>query len=260
MKTKTQHRSRKVVQLFAGLNRCKEGVDYGETFAPVVKYTSIRALCAEVRKQDYELHQMDARTAFLNGDIDKDIFIEIPEGVKIVETDLAELNVDMADKKDLDLVFKLEKSMYGTKQAPRCWNRKIHSVLSGDLGFERSDGDPCLYVREDNEGTMIIALYVDDFLLAAKSTVKVSWMKSMLSNRFDMKYLGETKVCLGLEITRNRKEKKLWLSQRSYMETLLERFDMSNCKRVPTPMKEPKLPEQRLELISDLKRFAEREN
>ena len=114
---------------------------------------------------------MDAKTAFLNGDIDEDIYIEIPEGVVINNEDIVHLGVGESESiKELDLVCKLEKSMYGTKQAPICWNKKIHSVLADELGFERSSGDPCLYVKKSKEGVMIIALYVDDLLLAAKTT------------------------------------------------------------------------------------------
>ena len=72
--------------------------------------------------------------------------------------------------------------MYGTKQAPRCWNKKIHSVLSVELGFETSDGDPCLYDKHSDNGVMMIALYVDDLLMAAKTISQICWMKKMLSD------------------------------------------------------------------------------
>ena len=229
-----------------------QGVDYGETFAPVVKYASIRALCAEVAKEDLELEQMDVKTAFLDGDIDEDIYIEIPEGVEITKDDIAHLNLgDDVDIHSLDLVCKLEKSMYGTKQAPRCWNKKINSVLGGELGFTRSDGDPCLYVKHTDEGVIMIALYVDDLLIAAKTKSQTSWVKKMLNDRFDMKDLGAAKVCLGLEITRDRQNKKLWLTQESYMEKIVERFGMINSKPVHTPMDEPKSTDERLEVISE---------
>ncbi len=229
-----------------------QGVDYGETFAPVVKYASVRALCAEVAKEDLELEQMDVKTAFLDGDIDEDIFIEVPEGFEITKEDIAHLDLgDDVDIGSLDLVCKLEKSMYGTKQAPRCWNKKINSVLAGDLGFTRSDGDPCLYVKQTDDGVVMIALYVDDLLIAAKSKSQTSWVKKMLNDRFDMKDLGEAKVCLGLEITRDRQQKKLWLTQQSYMEKIVERFGMSESKPVPTPMEEPKSNTGRLELITE---------
>ena len=137
-----------------------QGVDYGETFAPVVKLSSFRALCAEVAEEDLVFEQMDAKTAFLNGEIQEDIYIEVPEGVEVTVEDLARLGLDNVDDiETLDLMCKLEKSMYGTKQAPRCWNKKIHSVPSGEPEFIRSDGDPCLYVKRTDEGVMMIALF-----------------------------------------------------------------------------------------------------
>ncbi len=241
-------KARRVVRGFQQV----QGVDYGETFAPVVKYASVRALCAEVAKEDLELEQMDVKTAFLDGDIDEDIYIEVPEGIEITKEEIAHLGLDDdVDIKSLDLVCKLEKSMYGTKQAPRCWNKKINSVLAGELGFTRSDGDPCLYVKQTDEGVMMIALYVDDLLIAARTKSQTSWIKKMLSDRFDMKDLGEAKVCLGLEITRNRQQRKLWLTQQSYMEKIVERFGMSDSKPVPTPMEEPKSSTGRLEVIAE---------
>ena len=228
-----------------------QGVDYGETFVAVVKYASVRALCAEVAKEDLELEQMDVKTAFLDGDIDEDIYIEVPEGIEITKEDIAHLGLsEDVDIKSLDLVCKLEKSMYGTKQAPRCWNKKINSILAGELGFTRSDSDPCLYVKQTDEGVMMIALYVDDLLIAAKTKSQTSWIKKMLSDRFDMKDLGEAKVCLGLEITRDRQQRKLWLTQQSYMEKILGRFGMSDSKPVPTPMEELKSPTGRLEVVN----------
>ena len=217
-----------------------------------MKYSSVRALCAEVASDDLEFEQMDVKTAFLNGDIDEDIYIEVPEGVEITREDLQKMGLgDADDIGKLDLVCKLQKSMYGTKQAPRCWNKKIHSILSGELGFTRSDGDPCLYVKRASEGVMMIALYVDDLLLAAKTKSQTSWIKKMLSDRFDMKDLGEAKVCLGLEITRDRQQKKLWLTQQTYMEKIVERFGMTDSKPVATPMEEPKSRNERLEVITD---------
>ena len=125
-------------------------------------------------------------------------------------------------------------------------------MLSGELDFKRSDADPCLYVKHTDEGVMMIALYVDDMLLAAKSKSRIDWMKSMLSDRFEMKDLGEAKVCLGLEITRDRSQKKLWLTQQSYMEKIVDRFGMKECRPIDTPMQEAHTKGERLEVVSDI--------
>lgn len=105
--------------------------------------------------------------------------------------------------------------MYGTKKAPRCWNKKIHLVFSGELGFSRSDGDPCLYIKRSSDDVMMITLYVDDLHLAAKTKPQTSWTKKMLRDRLDVKDFSKIKVCLGLEVIRDRTQKKLWLTQQA---------------------------------------------
>ena len=101
--------------------------------------------------------------------------------------------------------------------------------------------DPCFYVKHNDEGVMTIALYVDDLLLGTKTirqVPQVSWLKKMLSDRLEMKDLGEAKVCLGLEINRDQKAKKLYSTQQSYMHKIVERFGMSECKPFYTPIED----------------------
>lgn len=194
-------KARLVVQEFQQI----QGVDYRETYAPVVKFTSIRCLLALVAQTDLELHQMDVRTEFLNGELDEDLPMEIPEGVEC--------------EAKTSTVCKLFKSFYGTKQAPRCWNITIDGFLVSELQFDNSNSDPCLYVRVSEDGSMmIIALYVDDLLLAASKLKKIIWMKKMLSSRFSMEDLGEAKMCLGLEVSRNRNQRTVFLSQMVYIK------------------------------------------
>eukprot|EP00171_Calliarthron_tuberculosum_P002468 IDg2468t1 len=185
------------------------GVDYTETFAPVVKLTSIRIFLATVAVMDLETGQMDVITAFLNGDLDEDIYMEVPDGFK--------------DPKCRGLVCKLRKALYGLKQAPRQWYAKIHDFLVNDLGFASSPNDPCMYSRHSSSSFMLIALYVDDMLIAAKDSASIAQIKGEFSRRFEMKDLGEASVCLGLEIHRNRANRTLHLSQKSYTNTVLER-------------------------------------
>lgn len=212
-----------------------EGVDFGETFSPVVKFTSIRALLALVAHMDLELHQMDVVTAFLNGDVSEDIYMEIPEGVE-------------HDRKK-EVVCKLNRALYGLKQAPRCWNKKIDPFLVEQLGFQKCEGDPCLYVKYREDGVlMIIALYVDDLLLAGNDISGIKWMKNELNKRFEMKDLGEAKLCLGLEITRDRPNRRLHLTQSKYIVGILERFGMEDSKPVATPMEGTFSYEDRVEL------------
>lgn len=205
-----------------------QGVDYDDTFAPVVKFASIRSLSALVAHWNIELHQMDVVTAFLNGEVQEDIYIEIPEGI--------EYHVKF------DCVVKFNKALYGLKQAPLCWNKKIDPFLIERMGFEKCPGDPCLYVRIDLENSkfMAIAFYVDDLLWAGNDMKTITWMKREFNRQFEMKDLGEARMCLGMEIERNRKTNILKLSQRNYKQAVLKRFSMDEFRTVPTPIEEPK--------------------
>ena len=198
-----------------------QGVDYNETYAPVVKLTSIRILLAIVAHFDLELHQMDVVTAFLNGEMDEDVYMEQPEGCQ---------NTSKPDH-----VCKLVKALYGTKQGPRMWNVKIDDFLK-DLKFRSSTYDPCIYIRYLKGKMLLVALYVDDLLLAGNDLDAILWMKGELNKRFEMKDLGEARMCLGLEISRDRHKKILNVSQAKYTQTILERFGMQDSRSVPTPM------------------------
>lgn len=150
-----------------------------------------------------------------------------------------------------DSVCTLIKSLYSLKQSPRCWNLKIDPFQVDQLVFQKCDGDPFLYVKTGDTGhLMIIALYVDDLLLAGNNMGVITWMKKELNNRFDMKDLGEAKICLGLEITRNRVERKLFLTQLKYMQGVLERFGMEDSRPASTPMEGSLAYEERLKMDS----------
>ncbi len=145
----------------------------------------------------------------------------IPEGLK---------NSSNANK-----VCKLLKSLYGLKQSPRMWYFKMHQLLI-EIGFNSSLNDPCLYCRHWSSGIVLIALYVDDFLIAGSSRSEIKSIKDKLSQRFEMKDMGAAKVILGIEISRDRPNKRLFINQSEYTRNILERFGMMNSKPVATPM------------------------
>ena len=197
----------------------KEGIDYNETFAPVAKFTSIRLLLAITAVLDLELHQMDAVTAFLNGEIEEDIYMAIPDGYSTNST---------------NKVCKLLKALYGLKQSPRAWYLKLDQQLH-QLGFKRSTADNSIYSMSTAVGFVILALYVDDFLLSSNNITLLRQIKSQLQQGFKMKDLGEAHYILGMQITHKRAEKSIHLHQQHYINTVLERFGMSDCKAVSTP-------------------------
>ena len=190
------------------------GVDFEETFSPVVRVQSIRAILSLVAFFDFELYQMDVKTAFLNGDLEEDVYMEQPEG--------------FISKGDENKVCKLEKSIYGLKQASRQWNLKFHESVTV-LGFMQNSSEPCVYVKKNSNKVAILTLYVDDILLAGNDIEMLSEIKQWLFKTFEMKDLGEASYILGIKIERDRVNKKLSLSQEKYIETLLEKFHMVDC-------------------------------
>ncbi|CAA7049382.1 unnamed protein product [Microthlaspi erraticum] len=134
-----------------------------------------------------------------------------------------------------DYVCKLNKSLYGLKQSPRQWYKKFDSYMI-TLGYTRSPYDCCVYYNKlKDESYIYLILYVDDMLVAAKSMCDIQKLKGLLSAEFDMKDLGAAKKILGMEILRDRKQKKLFLSQKSYIQKVLARFGMSTAKPIDTP-------------------------
>lgn len=212
---------RKARLVVKGCNQ-KKGIDFDEIFSPVVKMTSIRTVLGLVASLDLEMEQLDVKTAFLHGDLQEEIYMEQPEGFEV--------------KRKEDFVCKLKKSLYGLKQAPRQWYRKFDSFMTSN-GYKRTSVDPCVYFRKFSGGNFVILLlYVDDMLIVGQDANMIHKLKEDLSKSFDMKDLGPAKHILGMEIVRDRKAKRLWLSQEKYIEQVLERFNMKNARPVNTPL------------------------
>lgn len=199
-----------------------EGVDYSETFAPVVKFTSIRIILAMVATFDLHLHQMDVVTAFLYGKLQEDVYMEQPEG--------------FISDENQDKVCHLSKALYGLKQAPREWNKVIDKFFSEELGMTRNTADACVYMKRENGHVTLVALYVDDLLIASSNMNVLLDTKHKLQTSFKMKDLGESKMILGIEIFRDRPRKSLFICQDRYVRRVLERFGMQSANGSSTPM------------------------
>ena len=203
----------------------REGIDYEEVYAPVVKYNSIRTLLAIANELDLDVHQMDVKCAFLQGELEEEIFMQQPEG--------------FIDKDHPDKVCRLRKSIYGLKQSARCWNFAVNTFLK-DTGYVQSNTDSCMYTKSfDKDGKkhlIFIAIYVDDVLLASNDASTLNEEKAKLSKHFEMVDQGEIHFCLGMKIKRNRAKKILSIDQRAYLENVLKRFKMLESKPVSTPM------------------------
>ena len=200
----------------------KKGIDFDEIFSPVVKMSSIRVVLSLTASLDLELEQLDVKTDFLHGDLNEEIYMSQPEGFEV--------------KGKEHMVCKLKKSLYGLKQASRQWYKKFDSFMVSHE-YKRTDADHCVYFRKFTDCNFIILLlYVDDMLIAGNDSKLIGKLKERLFKSFDMKDLGPAKQMLGMRITRDRKAKKLWLSQEKYVERVLERFNMKNAKSVSTPL------------------------
>ena len=203
-----------------------KGTDYDEVFSPVARHTSLRTLLALANAHNLEVHQMDVKTAFLNGEIDCDIYMSQPEG--------------FIDPNKPEHVCKLKKSLYGLKQSARCWNDTLDRYLMS-TGYRKSDADSCLYVKsiKKDDGRIsfvILGVYVDDIVPVSNDTEMLNNEKESLCRRFDMDDRGEVHYLLGMLIKRDRAAKTLSISQRSYTEKILKRFGMEASKPVGTPL------------------------
>ena len=199
----------------------REGIEYHETYSPVSKKDSFRIVMAIVAHLNLELHQMDVKTTFLNGDLEEEVYMEQPEG--------------FVKENENKLVCKLKKSIYGLKQASRQWYLKFNRIITS-FGFTENTVDHCIYLKVSGSRFMILVLYVDDILLASNDLGMIYETKKYLKNNFDMKDMGEATFVIGIEIYRDRSRGLLGLSQEAYIKIVLKRFRMEGCKAQNVPM------------------------
>lgn len=193
------------------------GVNYSETFSPVVRYSSIRAILAISAVRKMNLVQFDVKTAFLYGDLSEDIYMKQPVGFD--------------DKSGR--VCKLTKSLYGLKQSSRCWNTKFTEFVK-QFGFEVCEADPCVFVCKRNGHFTILAIYVDDGLIASTSELSISPVIDYLRRSFEIK-TTEAKYYLGFEIQRNL-DGSIHINQAAYTKRILHRFGLHDAHAVTTPV------------------------
>lgn len=217
-----RHKARWVVRGFEQM----DGQDFNETFASVVKPMSYKAIFAIAAALDLEIEQMDVKTAFLYGCVAEEIYVEQPTGMG-----------DGTSK-----VCRLLKALYGLKQAPRVWYNTLTAFLS-DLGFKPLSADLSVFVR----GHVFIAVYVDDLLIIGPLKKETQEIKDALSKRFQMTDAGPVAYYLGMEITRDRPNRTIYLSQAGYIEKVIRDFGFENM----TPVKIPMDPQQHLEKADD---------
>ena len=193
------------------------GLDFDETYASVVKAPSYRLLFALQALYGWKCHQMDIKTAFLNGDLDHEIFIEPPEGYP----------------EAAGHVLRLLKSLYGLKQSPRQWYFKLRKFLE-EHGWIVSAYDPSIFINREQD--LIMSVYVDDILLLGQDERKINQMKATLASTFQMTDLGLCSYYLGMHV-QHGKDGGVKIHQAAYVQQILERFGLQDIAPVKTPMK-----------------------
>ncbi|GJX53915.1 retrotransposon protein, putative, ty1-copia subclass [Tanacetum coccineum] len=192
-------------------------VDMEETFSPVADIRAIRILISIAAYYDYEIWQMDVKTAFLNGYLDEDIYMVQPEG--------------FVDPNHPRKVCKLQRSIYGLKQASRSWNKRFDEEIKR-FDLAQNLDEPCVYQKASGSNVTFLILYVDDIIIMGNHIPSLQSVKDYLGKCFAMKDLGEATFILGIKIYRDRSKRLIRLSQNAYMDKILKRYKMDNSKTV----------------------------
>lgn len=195
------------------------GVDYEDTFSPVIKPASIRIVLSVAISRGWSLRQLDVQNAFLHGILEEEVYMQQPPGYE--------------DTKRPGYVCKLDKALYGLKQAPRAWYSRLSSKLQA-LGFKSSKADTSLFFYNSGGVTVFILVYVDDIIVASSHQEAVSALLKDLSKDFALKDLGDLHYFLGIEVT--KVNNGILLTQERYVNDLLCRVNMKDCKPVVTPL------------------------
>ena len=207
----------------------QEGVDYDETFAPVLKYKSMRMILAlSTFNKKTNIKQLDVKTAFLNATVNENIYMKIPEGMKINDSE--------------NKVIKLNKALYGLKQASNEWNNEINNFLTKELSFTRCIKDTCIYIKTSkNNNNIIFGIFVDDIISSYvdEDENEYNIYINKLKNKYDLLDIGNINHILGMHVS--KQSNSLYIDQKSYITDKLKSFNMLTCTSSPTPSSLDKL-------------------
>lgn len=198
----------------------KYGVDYTKVYAPVARMDTLRMIIALAAHKNWQIFQLDVKSAFLHGELNEDVYVEQPRGYE--------------KKGSEHLVYKLHKALYGLKQAPRAWFSRIEAHFI-DEGFQRCDSEQTLFTKRSKEGKIIIvSVYVDDLIFTGNCKIMMSEFKSSMLREFEMSDLGKMRFFLGIEVL--QKSDGIYICQRKYASEVLKRFGMMESNSVSSPI------------------------
>jgi hypothetical protein len=212
-----KYKSRVVAKGFLQRNALSGGLSSEDVFAPASNLSTLRVLLSLAAQKNYDAHQLDVKTAFLNGDLEEEIYMKCPPGFEVPGK-----------------VWRLKKALYGLRQAAQAWHKKLKTTLLTS-GFSVSLTDPCLYMIKHQGELVYLLVHVDDCLVVGTST-GVQYAKDVLKSLFDIKDMGPVSLFLGLDVVRDRAAHKLWLGQPRYIDSMLKQFGMADCKPRVAPL------------------------
>ena len=219
------------------------GRDFLETFAPVARLDSIRLAIALAARDRMHVRQYDVATAYLNGRLEEDVYMEVPDEMEAVlefivrskghdKESVQEAKRMLAELATGDRVCHMNKALYGLKQAGRAWHRHLDRELR-NLGATPTSGDTCVYQKYEGNKQLLIIVYVDDILVMSKHPEMIDAFGARLATLFEIKDLGVLKRCLGIDFQMD--DSAITMTQKTYIEDILRRFNMSDCNPVSTP-------------------------
>ncbi|KAJ4716700.1 Retrovirus-related Pol polyprotein from transposon TNT 1-94 [Melia azedarach] len=197
----------------------RAGIDYDEVFAPVARLETVRLIISLAAQNKWKIHQMDVKSAFLNGVLEEVVYIQQPTGFEV--------------KGQEDKVLKLRKALYGLKQAPRAWNSRIDKYFQKN-GFTKCPYEHALYIKIKDEDILIVCLYVDDLIFTGSNPSLFDDFKNTMTKEFEMTDIGLMAYYLSIEV--KQEEDGIFISQQRYTKEILKKFKMKNCKPISTPI------------------------
>ncbi|GJW94056.1 retrovirus-related pol polyprotein from transposon TNT 1-94 [Tanacetum coccineum] len=212
-----KNKARLVAQGF----RQEEGINFEESFAPVARIEAIRIFVANVAHKNMMIYQMDVKTAFLNGELKKEVYVSQPEG--------------FVDQDNPSHVYKLKKALYGLKQAPRAWYDMLSSFLISQH-FSKGAVDPTLFTRQARNNLLLVQIYVDDIIFASTNTAMCNEFANQMTTKFKMSMMGQMSFFLGLQISQS--PRGIFINQSKYSSEIVKKYGLLTTDSVDTPMVE----------------------